>query len=105
MPFPDRSVNSAYWTLSVKGEAMLILTRKLGESITIGDRIKITLLEIKGKQIRIGIEAPADVIVHREEIYRIIQEQNIQAAGSASQEIQKLPDLWEALKKVIPREE
>ncbi len=84
---------------------MLILTRKLGESITIGDHIKITLLEIKGKQIRIGIEAPPEVIVHREEIYRIIQAQNIQAAGSTGHDVQKLPDLWDRLKKAIPNTE
>jgi carbon storage regulator len=50
---------------------MLILTRKLGESITIGDDIKITFLETKGKQVRIGIDAPPHIAVHREEIYRL----------------------------------
>lgn len=83
---------------------MLILTRKLGESITIGSDIKITLLEIKGKQIRIGIEAPPDVIVHREEVFRLIQEQNIQAAVSAHRDMQELPDLWDKLKEVITKE-
>ena len=57
---------------------MLILTRKLGESIQIGNDIQITLLDVKGKQIRIGIEAPREVTVHREEVYRMIQEQNLQ---------------------------
>ena len=52
---------------------MLILTRKLGESITIGDDIKITFLETKGKQVRIGIEAPPHIVVHREEIYNLIR--------------------------------
>jgi carbon storage regulator len=56
---------------------MLILTRKLGETIAIGDEIKITFLTIKGKQLRIGIEAPQNVSVHRDEIYQLIQEQNI----------------------------
>ena len=78
---------------------MLILTRKLGESITIGSDIKITLLEIKGKQIRIGIEAPPDVMVHREEVFKLIQEQNIQAAHSAHHDVQKLPDLLYTLKQ------
>jgi carbon storage regulator len=82
---------------------MLILTRKLGESITIGNDIKITMLDIKGKQIRIGIEAPPDVIVHREEIFKVIQEQNIQAAA-ADHDPQKLPDLWDELKKIISKE-
>lgn len=83
---------------------MLILTRKLGESITIGSDIKITLLEIKGKQIRIGIEAPPDVIVHREEVFRLIQEQNIQAAVSAHRDMQELPHFWDKLKEVITKE-
>jgi carbon storage regulator len=60
---------------------MLILTRKLGETITIGDDIKITLIDIKGKSIRLGIEAPAHVTVHRQEIYLAIQEQNMRAAS------------------------
>lgn len=69
---------------------MLILTRRLGESITIGDDIKITFLDINGRQLRIGIEAPKNVPVHRGEIYRIIQEQNLQAAASDV----NLSDLW-----------
>ena len=83
---------------------MLILTRKLGESIAIGNDIKITLLEIKGKQIRIGIEAPSHVTVHREEIFRIIQEQNIQAANSAGDELQGLPELWNKMKNIASKE-
>jgi len=60
---------------------MLILTRRLGEQIAIGDDIKITLLDIKGKHVRIGIEAPASVTVHRGEVYRLIQEENLRAAA------------------------
>ena len=48
---------------------MLILTRKSGESITIGDDVKITVIEVKGKQVRIGIDAPRNYIIHREEVY------------------------------------
>jgi carbon storage regulator len=59
---------------------MLILTRKIGECITIGDDIKVYVVEIKGKQVRLGIEAPAEAIVHREEIYRKIAEANREAA-------------------------
>lgn len=59
---------------------MLILTRKLGESITIGDDIKITVLGIHGRQVRLGVIAPAKVVVHREEIYHKIQEENKKAA-------------------------
>ena len=59
---------------------MLILTRKSGESITIGDDVKITVVEIKGKQVRVGIEAPRSYIIHREEVYISIQEENRRAA-------------------------
>jgi carbon storage regulator len=61
---------------------LLILTRKLGESITIGDNIKVSVLGIRGRQVRLGIEAPNDVVVHREEIYVKIQEENRKAAGN-----------------------
>ncbi|MCX5855194.1 MAG: carbon storage regulator CsrA [Deltaproteobacteria bacterium] len=73
---------------------MLILTRKLGESIAIGDDIRITFLDIKGKQLRIGIEAPKNVSVHRGEIYRLIQEQNLQAAASDM----KVSEIWGQIK-------
>ena len=54
---------------------MLILTRKLGESIRIGDDITLTVLSVKGNQIRLGIDAPREVEVHRQEIYdRILDE-------------------------------
>lgn len=54
---------------------MLILTRRISESIIIGDDVKLTVLGVKGNQVRIGIEAPKNVAVHREEIYnRILNE-------------------------------
>lgn len=59
---------------------MLILTRKTGEGIAIGNDIQIRILEIKGGQVRVGIEAPHDVAVHREEIYLKILEENQRAA-------------------------
>ena len=55
---------------------MLVLTRKLGESIAIDDHIKIRVVQIKGKQVRLGIEAPKDTKIHREEVYLAIQQQN-----------------------------
>ena len=59
---------------------MLILTRKLGESITIGDEIKITVVDCQGKQVKLGIIAPKQVKVHREEIFEKIQEENMKAS-------------------------
>ena len=61
---------------------MLILTRKLGESITIGDDIKVSILGVRGRQVRLGIDAPNDVVVHREEIYVKIQAENRKASKS-----------------------
>jgi carbon storage regulator len=58
---------------AIKEKSMLILTRKVGESINIGDDITITILGVSGQQVRIGINAPKDVAVHREEIYQRIQ--------------------------------
>jgi carbon storage regulator len=52
---------------------MLILTRRVGEAVMIGDEVVVTVLGVKGSQVRLGIEAPKDVAVHREEIYRRIQ--------------------------------
>lgn len=66
---------------------MLILTRKLGESITIGDSIRVSVLGIRGRQVRLGIEAPSDVVVHREEIYVKIQEENRKAAGNVKSDL------------------
>ena len=60
---------------------MLILTRKLGENIRIGDKIKITILDVKGGQVKLGIEAPPHVAVHREEIYERIRDENRRASG------------------------
>ena len=54
---------------------MLILTRRVGETLNIGDNVQVTVLGVKGNQVRIGVNAPKDVPVHREEIYQRIQKE------------------------------
>ena len=63
---------------------MLILSRRTDESIVIGDEVTITILSVKGKQVRIGIDAPANVTVHREEIYQRIQSGDTQSGDTQS---------------------
>lgn len=59
---------------------MLVLTRKLQQSIVIGDEIEVVVLEVRGEQVRLGIRAPKNVTVHRKEIYEQIHEANEEAA-------------------------
>ena len=69
---------------------MLVLTRKLGESIAIDDHIKIVVVQIKGKQVRLGIKAPKETKIHREEVYKAIQAQNEEAAKSEPVDMSEL---------------
>jgi len=60
---------------------MLILTRRIGETIIIGDNVSVTVLGVKGNQVRLGVNAPKDVSVHREEIYQRIQQEKTGTDG------------------------
>lgn len=61
---------------------MLVLTRRANQSIIIGDDVVVTVLDVRGDQVRIGITAPRDVTVHREEVYRALHEANEDAAAN-----------------------
>jgi flagellar assembly factor FliW len=68
---------------------VLILTRKIGESILVGDNIRLVVLEVRGKQIRLGIEAPPDIVVLREEIAQRLSNENLRAASFNLKEVEQ----------------
>jgi len=68
--------------LSPTAATVLVLTRKIGESLAINENVRITVLEVKGKTVRLGIEAPADIKVYRQEVLVKILEENKQAAAA-----------------------
>lgn len=73
---------------------MLILTRKLGERITIGDDITIDLLEIKGSQVKLGIKAPESVSIHRQEIYERIRRENLESSKVNESDLSRAASLF-----------
>jgi len=76
---------------------MLVLTRKLNQSIKIGDDVEITVIEVRGDQVRLGVTAPRDVAVHRKEVYLQIQQEN--RAASAAPDVSGLDTLSDAVTK------
>jgi carbon storage regulator len=77
---------------------MLVLARRLNESIMIGDEIEVVVIDIRGDQVKLGIKAPKKVAVHRKEIYQEIKQENI-AAISSEFDPSKLRELSEFFKK------
>ncbi len=71
---------------------MLVLTRKSDESIRIGEDIKITVLEIRGNQVRLGIDAPSGVMIYREELYERIRSENISASRVSLEDFLKIKE-------------
>jgi carbon storage regulator len=72
---------------------VLVLTRKVGEGIAIGDDVKIIVMQIKGKQVRLGIKASPKTVVHREEIYQKIQEENVKASQTDRGSMDQVADI------------
>ena len=74
---------------------MLVLTRKIGESIRIGGEITVQVLAIRGGQVRIGLTAPAEVRIFREEIFRVVEDQNQRARLAGEDQLSGAAELWE----------
>ncbi len=77
------------WRSNLGGGAMLILTRRVGESLRIGDDVSVTVLGIKGSQVRLGVNAPKSVSVHREEVYDRINDENSKNSGENTKTSEK----------------
>ena len=74
---------------------MLILSRRAGESIYIGDNIRVSVLKIQGSQIKLGFEVPENVGVYREEVYNRIREQNQKALDVSNDALLKVAAMWQ----------
>jgi carbon storage regulator len=72
---------------------MLVLTRRSEESIKLGDNITVTVLEIKGNQVRLGIEAPAGIRVYRKELYEKIKSENVRSSELSISEFKKIKEV------------
>jgi carbon storage regulator len=84
---------------------MLVLTRKLGESIRIGDNVIVKIVDLDGRHVKLGIEAPRSIAVNREEIYERIQKENRAASATKDQGVQNIAAALRQEKKEEPEEE
>ncbi len=78
---------------------MLILTRRPGESLYLGENIKITVLGMQGKQVKLGLEVPSETTVYREEVYKRVIEENRRALATKNEDFMVAAELWHAKKK------
>lgn len=69
---------------------MLVLTRKVNQSIVIGDEIEVVVLEVRGEQVRVGVRAPKSITVHRKEVYEQIRQENLNAASASADDLSNL---------------
>lgn len=75
---------------------MLVLTRKIGQSLIIGDDVEVTIVEIRGEQVRLSIKAPLEIPIHRKEVYELIQQENQEAALLPSEvRLENIMELWQ----------
>jgi carbon storage regulator len=78
---------------------MLILTRRSGQSLYVGDNIRVTVLGIQGKQVKIGLELPEDMTVYRDEVYQRAMEENRMAIQTSNEDLLVAATLWQDNKK------
>lgn len=78
---------------------MLILTRRPGESLYLGENIKITVLGIQGRQVKLGLDVPSDTTVYREEVYQRVIEENRRALATKNEDLMVAAQLWHAKKQ------
>jgi carbon storage regulator len=78
---------------------MLVLTRKPNESIMIGDDVEVSVVEVRGEQVKLGIKAPKNIMVHRKEIFLAIQKENIDASQSVAERMGEIGGIFRKKKK------